>query len=92
MKVRHSIGSSTGSGLAGVVSLEGIRMTVLTTSWLGHVRYNLHTTWDCSSRTAAPGGVSRGCWTSKALCKLLHKSHSNIVCCDVNSISDTKDD
>jgi hypothetical protein len=92
MKVRYSICTCTGAVWVRVVTLEGIWMTVLTTSGLWDIGHNLHTTWNGPCRSAAAGGVCRGCWSSKALCELLNKGHSNIVRGNVNSVGNTKDD
>jgi len=69
-----------------------IRVAIITTSWLGYVRYYLHSSRDYSSRTAASGSISRCCRPSKPFRKLLKERATNIVGCDVNGISNTKHD
>ncbi len=90
MKVRNTIGSSTCSVLVGMVTLKCIRMAVLATSRLGHVRNNLHPTWNSSGRTAAPSRICGGRWSAKSFCKLLNEGHSNIVSSNVDSIGNTE--
>lgn len=75
----------------GVVPPEGFRVAILTSSGLGDVRHNLHTSRDCTSRAATAGSVSRGSRSSKAFSELLDKSHGNIVGSNVHGISNAKD-
>lgn len=91
-EIWHTVSSTACSVLTGVVTLESVRMTVLAPSGLRNIGHNLHTARNRAGRAATPGRICRSCWSSKALCELLTKCHSNIVSRNVNSISDTKND
>lgn len=73
------------------VSLEGVRMAILTTCWLRNVGYDLHATRNNTSRATTPGSIRRRSWASKSLSELLNEGNGNIVGCNVNSISNTED-
>jgi len=64
-------------------------VAVLTTGRLGYVWHNLHATRDNTSRTATSGSISRGCWAAEALGQLLNECYCDVVCCNVDGISDT---
>jgi hypothetical protein len=73
------------------MSLEGIWMTILAPSWLRNVRNDLHTTWHDTGRATATSGICRGGRATESLSELLNESDGDIVGCDVNSVSNTKD-
>ena len=74
-----------------VVSLEGVRMAILTASRLRNIGNDLHATRDHTSWTTAPRSIRRCSGTSEPLSELLNQGNSNIVSCNVHSISNTED-
>jgi hypothetical protein len=73
-----------------VVSLERLGVAVLSTSGLGHVWYDLHTTGHNACRSTAARSISRRGGSAETLCQLLHEGDSNIVGCNVHGISNTQ--
>jgi hypothetical protein len=92
MEIRDTIGTGCTTVGVRVVTLEGVRMTILTASRLRNVWDDLHATRHSTSRTTAAGSISRGSGAAKALSELLHKRHGDIVSGDVDGIRNTKDD
>lgn len=69
-----------------------VRMTILASSRLRHVRDNLHTAGNNTSRSSTSGSIRRSCGATEALGQLLHKRLSNVVSSNVHSICDSKND
>lgn len=92
MDVGNTIGASSGSVLLGVVTLEVVRVAVLTTGGLGDVGNYLHATRYSTSRAAATGSIGRCCRAAKSFSQLLDKSYSDVVCRNMNSVGDTNND
>lgn len=92
MKIWHAIRVCRGTLWLVIVSSIIVGMAVLASGRLGHVRNNLHTARNDTSRASAPSSIRRSCWATKALGQLLHKRLSNVVGSNVHSICDTKDD
>lgn len=69
-----------------------IRMAVVAASWLWHIWNYLHTAWDDTGRPTTAGSICRGGRTAEALSELLEESASNIICSNMNRISDTEHD
>lgn len=75
-----------------VMSSIVVRMTILASSRLRHVRDDLHTAGNDASRSSTSSSIRRSCWATEALGQLLHKRLSNIVSSNVHSICDTEND
>jgi hypothetical protein len=58
---------------------------------LWNVWNDLHATWNDTLRTAVTHCVGRSCWSTEALCELLNQRAADIVGCDVDGISNAKD-
>ena len=75
-----------------VVSAKIVWMPIVAASWLRDVWNDLHATGDNAGRPSAASGV-RGCsGASEALGQLLYECLADIVCSNVDCISDTKHD
>ena len=92
MKIWHAIRVRRRTLWLIVVAAIVVRMTVLATSRLRHVRNDLHTARNDTSRSSASSSIRRSCWATEAFRQLLHKRLSNIVRCNVHSICDTEND
>lgn len=92
MDVGNTVSSCCCPVGVGVVSSEGFRVAILTSSGLGHVRHNLHTSRDCTGWAATASSVRRGSRTAKAFGELLDKSHGHVVRGNVYGISNAEDD
>lgn len=77
------------SGLS--VLLEVFRMTPLATTSLRDVWNNLHSTWNNASGQTSTSGVCRGGRATESLGQLLDESTADIVCRNVDRISNTED-
>ena len=92
MKIWHAIRICRRTlWLIGVSSII-VRMAILTSGRLGHVRNNLHTTGNDTSRPSTSSSIRRSCWATKALGQLLHKRLSNVVSSNMHCIGDTEND
>lgn len=83
---RHVVGSRVRTAVVVVVAL-----TKVSAGGLRNVWDDSHATCD-GSRTAAAGSVGRGSSPAKALVELLQKGATDIVCGDVYSVSNARDD
>lgn len=92
MKIWHAIRVCRRTLWLIVVSSIVVRMTILASSRLRHVRDDLHTAGNDTSRSSASSSIRRSCWATEALGQLLHKRLSNIVSSNVHSICDTEND
>lgn len=92
VKIRDAIRARHGPVLLGVVSLPGVRVSVLPSSRLGNIRYHLHPTRHNTGRTAASSRVCRGSRPAKSLGQLLDESGGNVVCRNVDGIGHAQDD
>jgi hypothetical protein len=91
MKIRNAISTRSSPVGVRVVTLESIRMAILTAGWLRDIRDDLHATGNGSSRSTTSGSIGRSCWSAKTFRELLDKRHSNIVSGNVDSIRNTQD-
>ena len=75
-----------------VVSTIVVRMTPLTSSWLRHIRDNLHAARYDTCRSTTAGRVGRSCRTPESLCQLFHQGLTDVVGRDMNCIGDAEND
>jgi hypothetical protein len=90
MEVRHAVRVSRSPlGLVGVLP-EVVWMSPLTTGRLRDIWNYLHSSRDYTCWPATPGSICRSGRSTKSLSKLLDKRTSNIICSNMDSISNTK--
>lgn len=89
----HTVSIRRRSLLVVVVSaVVVVWMSPLAASRLRNVGDHLHSTWDNARWAAATRGISRRGRASKSLGQLFDKGLTNIICSNVNCISNTKYD
>jgi hypothetical protein len=90
MQIRLSVRVCGGSVRLIVMPLEVFGMSVLPSSRLRNVRDDLHSARNDTSRSSTSSSVGGSSRTTKSLGKLLDKGACNVVCCDVDSVRNTK--
>lgn len=78
--------------LRATFTVERFGRAPLAASGLGNVRHHLHATRNNSSGATAASSICRCSRTTESLRQLLNQGAAHVVCCDVNSISNTEND
>lgn len=92
MEVRDAISARRCAVGVRMMSLEGVRMSILSSGRLRDIRHHLHPTRDGASWASAAGGVSRRGRSAEAFGELFNQGNSDIVGRNVNGVRNTKYD
>lgn len=92
MEIGNPVGVGRGSLSVVVVAFVGIGISVRTMERLWLVWYNLHPTWDWTSRPPRASRVSGRGRASESLSQLLNEGVGDVVGRDMDGIGNTKND
>ena len=90
VEIRHAVGIGRSTLSLVVVPSEIVRMSILSSSRLWHVRNDLHPTGHNTSGATAPRCIRRGSGTAKTFSQLLNQRLTNVIGSNVNGIGNTK--
>ncbi len=75
-----------------VVTSEIVRVSILSTCWLGHVWHDLHAARNHAGRPSTTCCISGCRWSAKSLSQLFHKCLPDVVGSNMDSVCDAKND
>lgn len=86
------LGWSWSAARAWVVLLHVASLAIAASCRLWDVWDNLHATWDNASWATLTGSICGCGWTTESGGELIHESGCDVVCGNVDGVSDTEDD